>query len=63
MPSPSAPATFNRPDLGLHFEEFDVMASQAGFIGPKLMPTFPASLQTASFSKITVASLLEDFKL
>ena len=62
MPSPGTPSTFNRPDLGLHFEEYNVNAASQGFVGPKIMPFLPVALQTASFSKITVASLLEDIK-
>jgi len=62
MPSPASPSTFQRPDLGMHFEQYDLAAAALGYIGPKILPMFNVALQTASFSRITVASLLEDIK-
>lgn len=60
MPGPSSPSTFSRPDLGMAFEEFDLLASQQGFIGTKILPVMNVALQTAVFSKIKVKSLLTE---
>ena len=56
--SPSS--TLLRPDLGSSFEEFDLAASAAGFIGSQVLPVFSTPLQTANFSVITLESLLEN---
>jgi hypothetical protein len=60
MPAPSTPTTFQRPDLGMAFEEFDLLASQKGFIGQQVLPIMSVALQTANFSKIKVKSLLTE---
>lgn len=60
MPAPSSPSTFSRPDLGMAFEEFDLLASQQGFIGAQVLPVMNVALQTANFSKIKVKSLLTE---
>lgn len=60
MPAPSSPSTFSRPDLGMAFEEFDLLASQQGFIGAQVLPVMNVSLQTAVFSKIKAKSLLTE---
>lgn len=59
MPSPNTTA-FQRPDLGLFFEEIDVEAVKAGMIGLQVMPIFSVSLQTASFSKIPIEAYVID---
>ncbi len=60
MPGPSTPASFQRPDLGLAFEEFDLMSAASGFVGLRAMPLTRVGLQTASFSKIPLEHLLND---
>lgn len=60
MTSPSAPATFQRPDLGMAYEEFDVQAALAGMAALRVMPWTQVGLQTASFSKIPLEQLLDD---
>lgn len=58
MPSPSSPSTFQRPDLGQAYLEFDLMAHIQGFIGPSLMPMTPVALAASSFSKVLIEQLL-----
>lgn len=59
MPSPSSTA-FLRPDLGQSFEEFDLLASQQGYIGTQVLPIFPVQLQTANFSRVPVEAVLAE---
>lgn len=60
MPGPSAPATFQRPDLGQAYLEFDLMAHTQGFIGLSAMPMTPVVLQASNFSKVLLAQLLNN---
>lgn len=60
MPAPSAPATFQRPDLGAAYEEFDLMAHVMGFVGLRAMPMTPVALQAANFSKVLIEQLLNN---
>lgn len=60
MPAPTTPSSFQRPDLGQSFEEFDLAAAMQGFIGLQVLPTFSAQRQTANFSKVKVAALLAE---
>lgn len=62
MPAPSSPSTFQRPDLGLSFEEFDLRASMQGFVANRVLPFLSVARQTASFSKVTLESLLRDVR-
>jgi hypothetical protein len=59
MPAPNS-TTFQRPDLGQSFEEFDLRSSMQGFIGLQVLPLFTVARQTANFSKVKVASLLAE---
>ena len=59
MPAPSS-TTFQRPDLGQSFEEFDLLASMQGFVGFRVLPLFPVARQTANFSKVPVEALLQE---
>ncbi|HYE91766.1 MAG TPA: hypothetical protein VEA38_12130 [Terriglobales bacterium] len=59
--SPSG--TFNRPDLGQRFEEFDLLASSKGYIGTQVLPLFDASLQSANFTTLPIEALLADVDL
>jgi len=59
MTSPSSTA-FLRPDIGQSFEEFDLAASQQGFVAHRVLPHFETLLQSANFSKITIESLLRN---
>lgn len=58
MPSPSSPATFERPDLGQAYLEFDLMAHIQGFVGLQLMPMTPVGLSASNFSKVLIEQLL-----
>ena len=60
MPGPSSPATFQRPDLGQAYLEFDIMAHIQGFIGLSAMPMTPVGLQASNFTKVLLAQLLND---
>lgn len=58
MPVPSSPSTFQRPDLGQAYLEFDLMSHIAGFIGLRAMPLTPVGLSAANFSKVLIEQLL-----
>ena len=58
MVAPSS-ATFQRPDLGSAFQEFDLVAAQAGYVGLQIYTPFESALQTANFSVIPVEQLLQ----
>jgi len=60
MPAPSSPSTFQRPDLGQAYEEFDLMAHVQGLVGLTVMPMTSVALQSASFSKVLIEALLND---
>lgn len=61
MPGPSA-TTFQRPDLGILFEQFDTIAAREGFIAQRVLPFFPVALQSAPFPKVKLESVLRDVK-
>lgn len=61
MPGPSA-TTFQRPDLGILFEQFDTIAAREGYIGTKVLPFLPVALQSAPFPKVVLESMLRDTK-
>jgi hypothetical protein len=60
MPGPSTPATFQRPDLGQAYLEFDIMSHLQGFVGLNAMPMTTVGLQASNFSKVSLAQLLND---
>lgn len=60
MPQPSTSLATLRPDLGGSFEEFDVVANQAGFIGLRVMPVVNSQLPGGTFGKIPVEQLLKN---
>ena len=60
MPGPSSPSTFQRPDLGVEFEEFDLLAAQQGFIGLQMLPVYPTEVQSGNFPVIPAEALLAE---
>lgn len=60
MPAPSSPGTFQRPDLGQAYLEFDLMSHIQGFVGLRAMPMTPVSLASGNFSKVLLEQLLND---
>ena len=58
MVAPSS-ATFQRPDLGAAFQEFDLVAAQAGYVGLQIYTPFETALASANFSVIPVEQLLQ----
>lgn len=63
MPAPSNLSTFQRPDLGLNFEEFDLLAAKEGYIASQVLPMMDVGLQTSGFSRIPIGELLRDVDL
>ena len=61
MPGPST-TSFQRPDLGILFEQLDVIAEREGFIGTKVLPILPVALQSAPFPKVVLESRMVDVK-
>jgi len=59
MPSPSATLATLRPELG-SYQEFDLLANQAGFIGYKCLPVIEVAKQAGTFGKIPVEQLLQN---
>ena len=61
MPGPSS-TSFQRPDLGILFEQFEAVAQREGYIAQRVLPFFPVALQSAPFPKLKVESVLRDTK-
>lgn len=59
MAAPSS-TSFQRPDLGQAFGEFDLEASHAGLIGPSVLRIFNSEVGFGNFSKIPVEELLKE---
>jgi hypothetical protein len=57
MPAPTG--TFQRPDLGLLFEQFDLQGD-LGYVAARVAPPFSTPRQTANFSVVAVGDLLRD---
>lgn len=57
MPSPSV-AISRTLDIGRSFEQFDLEASQNGFIGLKMFPPVNVGIQAAAYGRIKLDSLL-----
>ncbi len=60
MPAPTG--TFQRPDLGLLFEQFD-LEEDLGYIATQVFPIFDTARQTANYSVESLATLLQDADL
>lgn len=56
----SAPTTFQRPDLGMAYHEYDYEAEQMGYIAQRVLPVFPAAKVTGSFTVIPRSELMKD---
>lgn len=48
-----------RPDLGLVLEEYDLLASQAGFVANRVFRVTPVDKQTANYSVVPIEELLK----
>lgn len=59
MPSPSSSLATLRPDLQDAMTEFDVAASQAGFIGLQVLPAIEVGRESGNFTRIPVEELLK----
>lgn len=60
MPSPSSPSTFQRPDLGLAYEQFDLLAHMQGFVGFRVFTPVRVAVASGNYSKVELAQLLND---
>lgn len=60
MPSPSSSLETLRPDLASSFEEFDLAADQAGYIGHRAMRIIETQSQAGVFGKIPLEQLLQN---
>jgi hypothetical protein len=54
MPSPTSALSTQRPDLAASFEEYDLEASRAGFVGNQIFPTMEVNKQAGSFGRIPI---------
>lgn len=59
MPRPTSGTTLQRPDLGAIAYEYMLAASQRGFIGLSLLPTFDVPEQSAEYPVIPIEALLK----
>jgi len=59
MASPNTTA-YLRPDLGMSFEEYDLVAELEGFVAAEVLPIFDAAVQNANFGKLAIEQLLKD---
>lgn len=59
MPAPSAALATLRPDLAASFEQYDLDASQQGFIGHNLLTVIDVPVQAGNFGIIPIEQLLQ----
>jgi len=59
MPEPTSGTTIQRPDLGVLAYEYNLAASQRGFIARELFPVFMTPEKTADYPMIPIESLLK----
>jgi hypothetical protein len=59
MPRPTSATTLQRPDLGAIAYEYMLEASQRGFIGLSLLPTFDVPEQSAEYPIIPIEAILK----
>lgn len=60
MPQPTTSLATQRPDIAETFEEFDLLTSQQGFIGYKVLPIFDVAVQAGVYGKIPLKQLLQN---
>lgn len=60
MPYPSSPSTFERPDLGLAYEQFDLLSHMQGFVGLRVFTPIRVAVASGNYTKIPLAQLLND---
>jgi hypothetical protein len=60
MPSPTTALATLRPDLAQSFQQFDLLADQAGFIGYRVIPPIDVQRQAGVFGKIGIEQLLQN---
>jgi hypothetical protein len=61
MPSPNS-TSYDRPDIGQAFVEFDTAAVEAGFVGLELAPPFMAAEQSGTFPRVPIEALTEEIE-
>jgi hypothetical protein len=59
MPRPTSGTTIQRPDLGVIAYEYNLTASQRGFIGQQVMPVFDVPEKSADYPVIPIESLMK----
>lgn len=59
MPEPTSTTAIQRPDLGILAYEYNLAASQRGFIAGAIFPDFETPEKTADYPIITIESLLK----
>jgi hypothetical protein len=59
MPYPSSSLATLRPDLAASFEEFNLAADRAGFIGLRALPVLEVAQAAGNFGRIPIAALLQ----
>lgn len=63
MPSPSSALTSPRDDLGIGFDEIDLEAIQAGYIGFQIAPLIESRSRFGKYRKTTLESLMQKRKV
>jgi len=59
MPRPTSATTLQRADLGAIAYEYNLEASQRGFIGQRILPVFEVPEQSADYPKIPIEALIK----
>lgn len=59
MPRPTSATTIQRPDLGAIAYEYNMEASQRGFVGQEILPIFEVQEQSADYPKIPIEALIK----
>jgi hypothetical protein len=59
MPRPTSATTLQRADLGAIAYEYNLAASQRGFIGPTILPIFEVPEQSADYPKIPLEAMIK----
>lgn len=60
MPTPSTSLATLRPDLAASLEQFDLAMDRQGFIASRVLPVMDVQVQSGTFGKIPLASLLQN---
>jgi hypothetical protein len=60
MPQPTTNVFERREDLGLRFDEFDLVMNRLGFVGHRMMPLLSRSTPSGKFPRVKVGQYLQN---